>query len=581
MRRFIFPAVVISLTLLFFWKLAFTDLILARGDTYYFFYPLWAARDQAFRAGELPLWTNNVFMGAPLLSDPQPGTLYPPNWLTMMLAPPDAIRISILLHVAWATAGAMLLARRVLRLDVLPALIAGAIFGLGGYLGSHVEQINQLQGLAWLPWALLVFALALDRPGRYTPLLAVIFALQVLSGHTQTVFITGVGLGLYGLVDTIQHRAQRAAPLLRRFLKFGVILIGAVLLAAILAIAQLYPTLELTGLSNRGGGFNPQQAMAFSWNPFLAGRGLLPGYDAQVFGEYVAYVGVVGLALALYGILAGDNRKWRWLILIVIGIFFAFGLYNPLYWTLAGLPGFNLFRVPARWLVLFAIGAAMLAGLGAQTLMQTRSRWRDLIVISGVIGMIAASTLLADRAANEVDGAAVPGILTWGLWGAALVLFIGFMRWRSSLVVKLLPVIVIGELFLASLTMPYNDLAAPEAYHDARMSIHQLQAYCDDKSLCDRVLSISGGFFDPGDKAAMTTRYANLTERANRHAFTAAKMKELVAPNLPLVWDVPSVDGAGGGIIPTSYYTQFTSLMLPEGLPRSIDGRLREFLALP
>ncbi|HEX2621767.1 MAG TPA: hypothetical protein VHL11_16530, partial [Phototrophicaceae bacterium] len=307
--RFLLPATIMTiivLTLVFFWKLAFTDLILARGDTYYFFYPLWAATSSSATSqtdgSPAPLWTNDVFMGAPLLSDPQPGTLYPPNWLAKQFSPPDAVRISILLHIAWATLGAFMLARLTLKLDWIPALIAGAVFGLGGHIGTHVEQINQLQGLVWLPWALLLFDQALSKPLRYTPLLGIVLALQVLSGHTQTVFITGVGLGIYGLVAFFQNRVNADLPawyprqMLLRFGLIPAILIIAVILAAVLSIAQLYPTLELTGLSNRGGGFNAQQAMAFSWNPVLAGRGLLPGYDAQVFGEYIAYVGVFGLA---------------------------------------------------------------------------------------------------------------------------------------------------------------------------------------------------------------------------------------------------------------------------------------------
>jgi hypothetical protein len=43
----------------------------------------------------------------------------------------------------------------------------------------------------------------------------------------------------------------------------------------------------------------------------------------------------------------------------------ALGGYNPIYSLLVKfVPGFNLFRVPARWLVLYAFGAAMLAGIG-------------------------------------------------------------------------------------------------------------------------------------------------------------------------------------------------------------------------
>jgi hypothetical protein len=122
---------IVALTLAFFFRLAFTDLILARGDTFAYFYPYWDARDSALRGGQLPLWSPDLFMGVPLLANSQLGTFYPPNWLTVSFSPPEAIRISILLHICWAFAGAYLLARRAVALPRLPALLAAAVFALG------------------------------------------------------------------------------------------------------------------------------------------------------------------------------------------------------------------------------------------------------------------------------------------------------------------------------------------------------------------------------------------------------------------------------------------------------------------
>src|SRR5690606_930238 len=101
----------------------------------------------------------------------------------------------------------------------------------GGYVGAHAEQINQLQGIAWLPWAFAV--VSSQRPAasgqqkgfntehtentertkqkasnelwaalslRRVFGLAAVLAMIALSGHTQTLFITGVGLGVYALV---------------------------------------------------------------------------------------------------------------------------------------------------------------------------------------------------------------------------------------------------------------------------------------------------------------------------------------------------------------------------------------------
>ena len=91
----------------------------------------------------------------------------------------------------------------------------------------------------------------------------------------------------------------------------------------------------------------------------------------MIFSEFVGYIGVIPLTLAIVGITEIRRNKLIMLAAIIafVGLFFAFGGYNPIYLLLARfVPGFNLFRVPARWLVLWALGASLLAGFGLQHL---------------------------------------------------------------------------------------------------------------------------------------------------------------------------------------------------------------------
>ena len=582
--------IVVALALVIFYRLAFTDGILARGDTYVYFYPYWGARDAALAAGHAPLWSSDIFMGVPLLANPQLGTFYPPNWLTIPLNPPDSIRVSILLHEVWAALGVYALARKTLHLSPLAAGLAGALFAFGGYTGAHVEQINQLQGLAWMPWLFLLYHRALKgRLFYYGLLLAAGLALQLFTGHTQTVFITGVGLALYG-VGLAAKRPWRITTFLRPLL----ILVAAGFVALLLAAPQLIPTLELTGLSNRGSGLNPNEATAFSLSPLLLGRGLLPDYDGGLFGEYVAYTGIIGLGLAVVGIgLRRTRRRTLWLALALVGLFLALGMYNPLYASLlAKLPGFSFFRVPARWLALFALGTALLAGMGAQGLFDgQRPGRRTTVAIAVVLGLLALLALvvvplvagagLPDDA--FVEGDPVPSTTTVIMWALGLGVLLILLALRRR---YLLAGAVLVELFLAANVMPYNDLAPPDVYDGQRFTISQMSVYSDRSARPGRMLAISGLLFDPGDRAVLRERYerAGMDEGAIRHAFVATKRQEMLFPNLGLQWDVPTIDGFGGGLLPTIYYTQFTSLLLPEDTPdaeRAVDGRLGERLAQP
>jgi hypothetical protein len=587
MLKRLFPlALIIVLTLVFFHQMAFTDKILARGDTYNYFYPYWDVRNEAYRAGELPLWTPDIFMGVPLLANPQLGTYYPPNWLTAPFRAPMAIKISILMHSVLAGLGMMWLYRTVINKQILPAIASAGVFAFGGYVGSHVEQINQLQGLAWMPilFALYHRLLTGKTPLRDGLLLAMAWSMQIFSGHTQTVFMTGVGLGIYGLVIGIAQWREQKQPLhIGRVL---ILLTGCSLVAVVLALPQLLPTLELTGMSNRGGGFNAQQATAFSLSPNTIGRALLPSYDSQLFGEYVTYVGVIGLGLALWGAVAKSQRKWVWIILAVIGLALAFGRYNPLYLILAELPGFNLFRVPARWLSLFSLGIAMLAGFGTQALLEKqRPSMRFTVFITVFIGgLIILTRFVLKVDPRDIYGDVTPQDSSVMLWVISLVILLILFRLKHN---RIVPYIVVGcvlsELFLASLVLPYNDLTPPEVYLNQRFTISQLLAYQADGIVPGRTLSISRLFFDPGDISALRDRYTRLglDEQSQFHAFDAVKKQEMLMPNLPMTWGIPSVDGFGGGILPTIYYSQFTSLMLPENELRTVDGRLGELMAKP
>ncbi len=190
---------------------------------------------------------------------------------------------------------------------------------------------------------------------------------------------------------------------------------------------------------------------------------------------------------------------------------------------------------------------------------------------------MAAANLLTLRQ-PDLTPVSLPTPITLIGWAVALiVLLIGL--WRRW------PLLLAGaaliELWIAAQIMPYNQLVPPEAYSSQEFTVSQMLAYNQGQTPPGRVLSISNLYFDPGNKAALDARYANLSPDARALAFDAIKLKDVLAANLPLIWDIPSVDGYDGGVLPTAYYTAFTSLFLPKGQLRTIDGRLREILARP
>ncbi len=584
LRRCLPMILIACLTLLFFHKLAFSGMILARGDAFQYFYPYWDARNAALRAVELPLWTPDLFMGAPLLANPQLGLFYPLNWLTAPFRAPAAIAMSIVMHVALAAAGTAFLYRQTISRRWLPALSAGIAYAFGGVFSGHIEQINQLQGLAWMPilFALYHRVLRGDNRRRDCLLLAMAWALQIFSGHTQTVFISGVGMAIYGLGYGVFGQGISPRSLLP-LLVLALCFCGALLLA----LPQLLPSLELMALSNRGGGFGAQAATAFSLPPNMLGRALLPSYDGQLFGEYAASLGIVGMGLALWGMVAfrDDPMQLRlWIALAVLGLALALGRSNPLYLPLAEAPGFNLFRVPARFLALFGLAMALLAGMGIEALAQPGLRWRPVALVAAALGLLIGGTFLL-----------LPGDEAWifgggGISNGAFALWLGAWLGLVALLLSRRPgiqlaaaILLTAELFIAAQYLPHQDLAPADVYLDERETISQLRELQAGEKPPSRAISASRIYFDPLNIANLRERYAELGMdwKAQFHALDAIKMGETLSPNLALTWGLPSLDGFGGGITPSRGYSLYASLLLPEGEPLPVDGRLGERMAVP
>ncbi|GAB4153992.1 MAG: hypothetical protein Fur0021_20160 [Candidatus Promineifilaceae bacterium] len=590
----------IAALLIFFHKLAFTNLILARGDVFLYFYPYWHAAAAALRAGRVPLWNPHLFMGAPFLANSQAGVFYPLNWLLWWLLPtPYAVSAAILLHLAIAGIGVYFAARRLLHLAPPAAWLSAVLFALGGYLTAQVEHVNQLQGLAWLPWFLVALAPAPRWSVRRRALaVAALFALQLLAGHTQTAFITGVGLLLW-LAGGWLLGDRRPAGSRRQAQQALLALLPGALFALLLAAVQLLPTLELTRLSSRQGGLPFAEVVSFSWHPLLLARSLLPAYGSALFTEYTAFLPLTAWLLVLVAIpWSRQNRAAHpqaialvWLLLLT-GLL-ALGQFTPLYWALARLPGFNLFRVPARWLVWVALAAALLAAHAWQWFYTARPiprRWW------GVAGVALLALMVWGALAVPLSRwlplgaeapAEAPALRAWIGWSlelllAAALLWLGrhsttsAQRWRLAL----LPLMV-AALYFASRSQPYNNPTAPAAVFDRRPPVTRLQALAPSlpASPPDRFLSLSPIFFDLGDQAELDTIYGDQLPASARYDYTiAAKQQEILAPNLSLLFDLAAVDGFDGGLLPLVSYSETVRGILPAG-ETAADGRLRERLA--
>lgn len=571
--RFLVDAIslvsLLALVLLFFWKIALTNLILVGLDVFTYFYPYREYAAQTIRAGHLPLWNPYLFLGTPFLANIQSAVLYPLNLLFLWLPAPKMVAYSIVLHIFLAGVFTYFFARRALKMRPWGGLAAAVVFALSGFLGAQGEHVNQLSVFAWLPLLLLLFHQAYTQQRVVYGLFAsLVVGLQFLAGHAQASFINLSVLGCYAIYLSL-NRGRRTLP------KGLGLFIGVTLLGVGLAAAQLLPTLELSRLSLRGGGLTYRQAVSFSLRPTLLLLSLLPSFDYSPFSEYIAYVGITPILLASLALLRKRESAFFG-SLALLGIFLALGLYNPFYYLLYRLvPGFSLFRVPARWLFLYTFGLAILAGLGMEEwgnnpswgVMRERLASRSALLVAGFAFLVVVVLLFLGRPPLRI-------VLIW-LTSAGLGLgLLSLGGKRVNVGRALLGLLLVGELLFAGRYLAYNRATAPEAYSSLRTAVTHLLA---DEGLY-RVLSVSDTSFDPGDLGEMRGIFEEqLSEEAIYDYVVAAKWKEVLAPNLPLHYKIAAIDGYDGGILPLARYIELEGLFLPPE-EVSLDGRMGERL---
>src|ERR1035437_3563551 len=321
------------------------------------------------RHGNLALWNPHLFSGAPFFGGFQSALLYPPNVLFLVLPLGPAINWSIALHVFLAGAFTYWwTARR--GLHPLACFLSAVMFM---FCGAHFPHIyaGPLPNLCTLVWAPLLF-LAIDglfdKPSLGWSLLGMFaVAMQVLAGHPQYVFYTGVAAALYAVLCACQ-----AAD--RKWFLLG--LAGIVAGGIALSAGQLFTGLAESRETLRSAGLPYGLAESYSFPPenFLTllaphifGSTKSPTYWGRCyFWETSFFVSVTGLVLASAGAIWGERHQRRFaLVMALVLIVLALGSHTPLFKLLYYYaPGFDKFRGSAKFLFLASLFVALLAGIG-------------------------------------------------------------------------------------------------------------------------------------------------------------------------------------------------------------------------
>ncbi|MGD2048560.1 MAG: hypothetical protein PVH03_03655, partial [Chloroflexota bacterium] len=346
-------------------------------DLFNLFHP---AHDFAFRqvaTGNLPLWNPYLFLGFPQYAEPQMSTFYPPLWLATVLSLSQVYALLYALHLGLSAAGGYVLVR-VLGGKQPGALLAGFVLGFNAFMVSRLYggQLSHLMTITYLPW-LLAAAIWAVRKGTWTAtfIAAIPLGLAFLAGFAPF-FPLLVGTLILVMLVMAYQAWRREGPQSGVRILLQLVVIGA--FAGLLAAVQLLPTLELASYSNRVAGASYEFASKMTLPLSSLVRMLMPdlfgspvdeaSYWASTpfngYWEFALYVGILPLIFFVISWPFG-RRRWRpWFFLGLFGLLVALGssgVVHRLLFTLV--PGFGLFRMPARMAYLFVLAAAILTGL--------------------------------------------------------------------------------------------------------------------------------------------------------------------------------------------------------------------------
>ena len=423
-------------------------LVFRDGASYYD--PQFHFLRRVWQQGSFPLWNPWENGGIDMAVDPTYGLFYPLKLL--LLVPvrwPIPYHLFLVAHWALAYTGIYFGLRR-WRYRPTTAALASASYALGGPLLSQFHNAVYLVSSAWLPWAWFALEDFLQRGShRRLAVASIALAMMVLGGDPQAaIHVLLVSFLLLAAGKGRVRRCKRWAGT-----TFLMVLLAAVqLVPSGLASRHSYRSLYDQPRSIWARWFQRQpdepapaneaqhraghdaEIYAFSVAPWRWAELLWPSIGGRLAPRYSRWFDTIPAesacwSLSLYGglvpclaaftawrVCRGSRRRRRatWLVIVSAGA--ALGYYGVgfllreiaggfdsdgfsellpaaggLYWLFVQvIPGYELFRYPAKWWLLAALGLSVLSATGIEAAWRRPRYLRHMCVI-----LLATSLLLA------------------------------------------------------------------------------------------------------------------------------------------------------------------------------------------
>ncbi len=412
----------------FFWSSYWSDLF----EQYL---PFFTFNVESYHAGEIPFWNPYSFGGTIHAADPVTQFFYPIHLILYPFLEVGGdffylLSMVIVFHYALFFMGVYQLGKA-FQLSFWARIIAVISLTFSCVLICRWQFYPVLYTIAWYPWIIAQFE-KIHQGGKWYRVFAasILLATAFYAGHTQYFFYLVLILALQALVNLVhkfrnkesyKHIALDAAKYLT-----------PIILTLFIASTQIALTSETIPYTNR-----EEINLDYAQDGSLEYKQLLTLVHPKLFGwfkgnepiqyQYMAteriyhywetsfYFGVTAFLFGFVGFILGYKNRWvQWLMLIsAFGLLHALGKNAFLFEMLFDLPGFDLFRIPARTMLFVAFGFALLAGYAFDHMDKLRSSKKILLIALAIpvaillylLSKTASGTFMTEQAVNAINKA--------------------------------------------------------------------------------------------------------------------------------------------------------------------------------
>lgn len=337
------------------------------------------------KQGKLPLWNPYSFGGYPLLANMQSAPFYPLNLLYWLVSFPVGWSLQVMLQTILGGIFMALFLRNLKLRDEAVALGAVVWTGSGFVVGWLMTNVV-VQSAIWLPLLLLATDMILEkrRPRFWGAVLVFSLVSTFLAGHLQVAFYSLVVWFFYAVVRWRQTGNG----------KNFIYILGLGMVSIVITLPFWITITQFILLSARSidqsiwhknDWFLPwQNLIQFVAPDFFGNPATLNYFGVFNYAEFVGYIGLLPLILALLAIFSKHRDRW---IFLGIG---GGALILALPTIVAKVPfilnwPFISTAQPSRLLVVVDFSLAVLAAMGCNYLLESNNvRRRTMIILAGL-----------------------------------------------------------------------------------------------------------------------------------------------------------------------------------------------------